>query len=485
MRSKSWQFALAVAVTVGFLVLLYVVAEFGRMRLHSAEEDVRRAHIQLTRVVDMYQLLMNAESGHRGYLLTGELAYLEPLHRAQGRLGELSTQLARTYRGRDERVGSAIRQLGGVASSRMAQMDESIAVYAEQGPAAALKLANSPSRHETMATFRELAGTTRDYEQALLERSLAKWERELTIVGRLNLATLLVGLALAVLAVTATVRNMRQRAEAAADLERQHDELKAQFDEQAGEMAGLAEHLQHVQEEERARLSRELHDELGGVLMAARMDATWIQKHAPGNDPNVRQRLERLREVLDQGIALKRRVVEELRPSLLDTMGLLAALRWQIEETCKRGRLRCIEHFPDDEPKLNRDGAIALFRVVQESLANVAKHAQANEVEITLDVTGDELVVTVRDDGIGALPNDLTRPRSHGIAGMRHRVHVLGGRLEVSSVPNRGTTLRARVPLASVIEVAGNDDDNGMAAAARSAPGGDLCEDPGQPVVAA
>jgi signal transduction histidine kinase len=485
MRSKSWQFALAVAVAVGFLVLLYVVAEFGRMRLRSAEEDVRRAHIQLTRVVDLYQLLMNAESGHRGYLLTGDLAYLEPLHRAEGRIGELTSQLARTYRGADERVGAAIHQLGGVAGARMAQMEESIAVYGEQGPAAALKLANSPSRHETMAAFRELAGTTREYEQALLEGSLVKWERELTIVGRLNLATLLVGLVLAALAVTATVRNMRQRAEAAAELERQHHELKAQFDAQAGELAGLAQHLQHVQEEERARLSRELHDELGGVLMAARMDATWMQKHAPGNDPNVKQRLERLRQVLDQGIELKRRVVEELRPSLLDTMGLLAALRWQVEETCQRARLRCSIHFPDDEPKLNRDGAIALFRVVQESLANVAKHAQASKVEITWEVKGDELIVTVRDDGIGALPEDLTRPRSHGIAGMRHRVHVLGGRLEISSVPNGGTTLQARLPLASVAEVAGSDDNNGVTAASRSPQVGDLREDPGQPIAVA
>ena len=165
--------------------------------------------------------------------------------------------------------------------------------------------------------------------------------------------------------------------------------------------------MQHVQEEERARLSRGLHDELGGVLLAARMDVTWMQRHATGDDADVRMRLERLKQVFDQGIDLKRRVVEELRPTLLDTMGLLAALRWQSEETCRRADLRCTERFPDEEPPFNRAGAIALFRVVQEALANVAKHARASEVDIALELTDNEVVVTVQDNGVGAAPADL------------------------------------------------------------------------------
>jgi hypothetical protein len=144
-----------------------------------------------------------------------------------------------------------------------------------------------------------------------------------------------------------------------------------------------------------------------------------------------RERLERLRTVLDQGIELKRRVVEELRPTLLDTMGLLAALRWQSEETCKRANLRCTERYPDEEPRLNRAGAIALFRVVQEALANVAKHAKASNVDISFEMSNQEVILTVHDDGVGAATTAMTRPRSHGIAGMRHRINVLGGRLDV------------------------------------------------------
>ncbi len=472
MRFKWWQLALVVSVSIGFVVLLYVVAEFGRLRLVAAEEDVRRAQSQLARVVDLYQLIMNAESGHRGFLLTGDTSYLEPFHRADGQIATLARELAETYKGKDPAVGAAIRELGAVAARRMSQMDESVAVYQSQGPAAGLRLANSASRRETMSRFRELAGITRDYERALMTSSLEKWERELTLAGRLNLATLLLGLLLTALAAAALVRNQRQREETAAELKRHHDHLKAQFDAQAGELNELARHLQHVQEEERARLSRGLHDELGGILLAARMDVTWMQQHAVEGDTEVRKRLERLKQVLDQGIELKRRVVEELRPTLLDTMGLLAALRWQSEETCRRANLVCTERYPEEEPTFSRAGAIALFRVVQEALANVAKHARASEVDIALELTDREVVVTVRDNGVGAAATDLDRPRSHGIAGIRHRIQVLGGRLDISSAPNRGTTVRAWIPLANVTGTAGVEDgDSGTFAILPSAAG--------------
>ncbi len=460
MRLKWWQLALVVSVSIGFVMLLYVVAEFGRLRLVTAQEDVHRAQGQLARVMDLDQLVMNAESGHRGYLLTGDPSYLEPLHRAEGQIDNLSRQLVQTYRGRDERVGSAIRQLGPLARSRMKQMQESIAVYQVLGQSAGFRLANSPSRHETASAIRELAQITGDYQRALMDRSLENLERDLMLAGRLNLATLLLGLGLAVTAAIALVRIERNRAEAAIGLQRQHDELKSQFDAQARELTALARHLQHVQEEERARLSRGLHDELGGVLLAARMDVTWMQRHAKGDDADVKMRLERLKQVLDQGIELKRRVVEELRPTLLDTMGLLAALRWQSEETCRRADLRCTERFPDEEPQFSRAGAIALFRVVQEALANVAKHARASEVDIALELTDSEVIVTVQDNGVGAAPEDLNRPRSHGVAGLRHRIQVLGGMLDISSAPNRGTTVRVRVPLANVSGTAGADESD-------------------------
>ena len=460
LRFKWWQFAIVIAVSIGFAVALFTVAEFGRLRLGEAANDVRRAQLQWMRVVDLQHLLLNAESSHRGYLLTGDPRYLEPMLGAEKRIDTLASQLVATYKGRDARVGAAIRRLNAVADEKVSQLRASVAIYRQQGPAAGLALANSASRHETMATFFELAGITRDYEQALVERSLANWDRELSVVRRLNFATLLVGLLLAALAVTAMVRSMRQREEAAAELGRQHDELKAQADAQAAELTELHRHLQHVQEEERARLSRGLHDELGGMLLAARMDVTWMQQTPLLDRKEIEERLERVRQAIDQGIDLKRRVVEELRPTLLDTMGLVAALRWQIEESCKRANIKCLERFPDEELQFNRAGAITLFRVVQEALANILKHARASEVEIALETTDDHVIVSIQDNGVGAAREELGRPKAHGIAGMRHRVHVLGGQLDIVSAPGRGTRIRVKVPRASVMQQSGADNGN-------------------------
>ena len=147
-------------------------------------------------------------------------------------------------------------------------------------------------------------------------------------------------------------------------------------------------------------------------------------------------------------------------------MGLVAALRWQIEETCKRADLTCRERFPEDEPAFNRAGAITLFRVVQEALANVIKHARAKEVDVELELTDEHVVLTIGDDGVGATADVLTRPKAHGIAGMRHRVHVLGGRLDIRTAPTGGMRIQVRVPLANVMQAsAGDSGSSGQFAA--------------------
>jgi signal transduction histidine kinase len=472
-RIRWLQFSIMIVVAMGFVIVLFAVAEIGRMRLVEAASDVRRAQLQWNRIVDLQMLLMNAESAHRGYLLTGDSRFLDAMQDAGSQVDTLATELATTYEGHDPAVSAAVGELQSVADERMRQMRAAVALYGEQGQSDALVMATSAAPQATMVRFRDLANLTRDYEKALLEHSLQNWDSELAVVKRLNLATLLVGIVLASLAGTAMFRGLNQRQEAAAELARQHDELKAQAAAQTAELNELYRHLEHVQEEERARLSRGLHDELGGVLLAARMDITWMERH-PGSDTReIGERLARVRKALDAGIDLKRRVVEELRPTLLDTMGLIAALRWQVGESCQRAEIHSQERYPENEPPFNRAGAIMLFRVVQEALTNVLKHARATEVEVALDVTDTDVVVSVRDNGVGASHDDLVRARSHGIAGMRHRVNVMGGRLDVSTAPGGGTCVRVQVPRSSVLQAGTTtSDDSGVFAAIPWAAGG-------------
>jgi signal transduction histidine kinase len=240
---------------------------------------------------------------------------------------------------------------------------------------------------------------------------------------------------------------LRRHREGLAQVARHKDALEIEAAARAAELNEVYAHLQTVQEQERSRLARGLHDELGGLLLAARMDVSWVRQHARDAEPHaVAARIDRILDALDQGIDLKRRVIEELRPTLLDNMGLLAAIRWQLDETCARAHVQCACHFPASEPQIAPDTAIALFRVVQEALTNVLKHASARRVDVTLDVVDERVLLAVVDDGVGIDAAGSTRPHAHGLNGMKHRISAIGGTLTVSRSPGGGTEVRAIVP---------------------------------------
>jgi protein-histidine pros-kinase len=220
-------------------------------------------------------------------------------------------------------------------------------------------------------------------------------------------------------------------------------DLESLVEARTSELSALCTHLQELSEKERAELARNLHDELGGLLTAAKMDLSWLQSRV--TDPALQERLAQLGGVLDEAMDLKRRVVEDLRPSLLDHFGLPTALRAYVEPACAKAALRAELELPEDAPPMERDTAIALFRIVQEGVTNIIRHAGARTVVLRLALARDAWRITLSDDGSGF---DAAGPgrRSHGIAGMRQRVRALGGQLEIQSTPGAGTTLRVIIP---------------------------------------
>ncbi len=211
------------------------------------------------------------------------------------------------------------------------------------------------------------------------------------------------------------------------------------------DVATLSRQLQHVTEKEKAQLARSLHDELGGLLIAVKMDTSWLQKRWPQPTADVQSRWERVFKVLDDGVDYKRRVVEQLRPTLLDNMGLIAALRWVAQDLCNRGGLSVADSYPDEEPLLSDEVSILVFRLVQEALINIVKHAQATDVHIDISNEGQWLTVVVEDNGVG-IGERTTSAVLHGLTLMELRVRSLGGTLEVERLPGGGTLLRARLP---------------------------------------
>lgn len=238
-------------------------------------------------------------------------------------------------------------------------------------------------------------------------------------------------------------RYLHRRARQTDELREQKQRLEREVEERTRELVELSTHLQSLAEREKAALARELHDELGGLLVGALMDISWTDQHLAAGHADLKQRLGRVQQNLSASIDMKRRIIEELRPTLLDNVGFIAALRWQMKETCTRSGLKCTEYFPDEEPKFSADAGIALYRIAQEAFSNVLKHSGAKTMDVTLDIDDDAIVFRITDDGnwgSGASTNG-----AHVLSSMRHRVRALGGTFDVTSSPSGGR-LDVRIP---------------------------------------
>jgi len=228
---------------------------------------------------------------------------------------------------------------------------------------------------------------------------------------------------------------------ASADFER----LRGAMDE-AADYSALSAFLQSSGEREKASLARELHDQLGGILTPAKMDLAWLRARL-GEDPQYGERMARLDALIDQAIDLKRRIIEKLRPSLLDHLGLAAALRWFVEEAAADAGIEAHLDIDAHLGRLPPDVEIACFRLAQEAMANVVAHASAGHVDFTLERAGPGLHMTVSDDGVGIADVGAARRLSRGLAGMGQRARSLGGALEVHSLSGKGTRLEISIPL--------------------------------------
>jgi PAS domain S-box-containing protein len=201
----------------------------------------------------------------------------------------------------------------------------------------------------------------------------------------------------------------------------------------------LTRRLQTVREEERARLARELHDQLGQALTGLKMDLGWLgRRGAPS------EKLAEMTERINETIETVRRLSTELRPGVLDDLGLAAALEWQAENFQQRSGIRC--EFVGKAPALDAERSTALFRIFQESLTNVARHAQAKRVTTCLSVADGEVMLEVADDGSGITPAAVTAPQSLGLLGMRERAAAVGGTVEIRGVHGKGTTVTVKIP---------------------------------------
>lgn len=232
------------------------------------------------------------------------------------------------------------------------------------------------------------------------------------------------------------------------DITRRRDyELAAAARE--AELRELSARVLEAREEEKTLIGRELHDELGQLLTALKMDVAWVRERLPAGDAALASKVAGLSELLDHTVRSMRRISAELRPLMLDDLGLADAAAWLVEDFAARTGIECRLELPRDGSldALERPVATALYRVLQESLTNIGRHAQARHVWASIATAPDGLRLEVEDDGVGIAEDRLAGTRSLGVKGMRERMRYLGGSLELSRAPRGGTRVAARLPL--------------------------------------
>jgi len=447
--------AAALAVAFLLLVALVVIAEINQRGQHQIDGVIRLSQQRQVLLVELLSELSDAEAGQRGFLLTDDDKYLQSYQSARDLVEPTLNRFTDLFRDNDRLLFSLgqrdlVRHLRVLVGAKLGELAASLALHSAQGTAQALALMRTDLDSRTMGDIRDDAGKLRNMERDAVAIALAHSGR-LQLVSRVLMAGVAaLNFVLLIFAAALWSRQARRRAALTQQLANENEDLERRVRRRTAELSALSSHLQQLSEKEKAALARELHDELGGLLIAAKMDVSWLQKRLPDTNPDIQSRWARVIKVLDDGVGFKRRIVESLRPTLLDNMGLLAAVRWVTQETCARAGLHYTEIYPEHEPQLIDDAAIMAFRLVQESLVNVVQHAHATQVHVEIALQNGQLVIVVEDNGGGIDAERRDAVGSHGLATMRHRVRSFGGTIDIEAASQGGTRVRARIPLAAI-----------------------------------
>jgi len=218
------------------------------------------------------------------------------------------------------------------------------------------------------------------------------------------------------------------------------------------QLRNLTTYLQKIGEVERTNIAREIHDELGLGLTVLKIDLSWLRKRLPENEIPLREKAETMTQLIDKTIQTVKKISTELRPGLLDDLGLAAAIEWQAEEFQKRTGIQCKVTIDPMDITFDRDRNTAIYRIFQEALTNVARHARATEVNVSLRQRDGQLELNVRDNGRGITEKELSNTKSFGLIGIRERVKIFGGGHTMKGIPGKGTTVAVKIPLRDIKE---------------------------------
>jgi signal transduction histidine kinase len=442
---KSLMIAIALAGTLTIGVI--TVSEITYSNTIAGLDRLRGERERIDLVDDLLEVMLNAETGQRGYLLTGKQEYLAPLHKARKQLPLVRAELDAGLVSRPDRR-EAVNRLYELCLRKLVALDESIQRFDKGERVGPVESAKNDEGKLLMDRIRSgidelstsMSAEFRENRQRSRDNMFTA-RMGLLIVASFNLLLL-------VTVVWLLIKNLAHKDQIARLIDSENVRLGREVAERTTELNQLSTHLQQSTEKDKAALARDLHDELGGILTSAKMDLDWLRSRTP-KTTEIDSRFAQLNHLLDDAVLMKRRVVENLRPSLLDNLGLVAALEWHVTELCDKSGVKCELNLPEPPESLGDiapDTAIALYRIVQEGLTNVLRHSRASRFRLDLLRDHAELRLTMTDNGIG-LPETFNPSNlSHGLSGMRQRARAMGGNVAWKTTPGGGTTIEVVIP---------------------------------------
>lgn len=437
---------IVIVISIALLVLnasLLIINTAATMDSHA---QYARSY-EIKRALSTFQSVITAaESGQRGYLLTGQTGYLEPYYVA---MRSWRTELDRL---RTLTAGNAARQkdiaeLEQLTAAAISRLKATISRSPQPGPNGNADVAGTERATTTMDRVRGIVDRMMAEEDARIEALRREVLRDLLVAGGIALLTTVVTVAVLVGLNKLLRKYLRDRETAENALRESNQVLNQQVEQRTVELTELSQHLLRVSEEEKAKLARELHDTLGSNLTAINMDLNWIQRRLPDGIREIKERLQRVLQMLTETVELKHEVIEGLRPSHLDNLGLAFAMKSHCREFTRRTGLPCDVDVQEDFDDLDPGWSIAFYRIAQESLTNITKHAQASRVRIALTREQDGIRLRIVDDGVGLAEESLSKPKSHGVVGMRERMRQMGGTFQIRRPEEgTGTVVEAFIP---------------------------------------
>lgn len=437
--------------------LLLIVNGFSLFHNLQALRGAQVLIGQTARVADRLQylnvLVLDAESSMRGYFLSGHDAYLGPTRTALADSEMEFKELEKLLADNPNQLKN-LAQLKTLVRRRLTIMSQALDVYRQGGLDEIVKIAKLSDGRASMDEIRLQVVIMEQEQNETLSARSAMFYQEYHKAVLLGMGINAVAIVVLIMFYQLVRRSFANRAQAEHALQSANENLESQVQQRTEQLSVLSRHLITISEEEKVRLSRELHDEIGAHLTSISMDIAAVTHKLKDADPELAAQLKRARGTLVEVVEMKRRIVENLRPSLLDNLGLCAAIDSYCQEFSRMAEVRCDCSVGDDIEQLTRDPrgsgelSIALFRIVQESLNNIRKYARASRVSVMLSRNQDGITLRIIDDGIGISAANIAKPMSHGLLGMRERALLLGGTMNIRRGRNdSGTCIEVMIPI--------------------------------------